>query len=627
MGKTIRLTMAQALVRFLGQQYVQIDGIKHKFIRGCFGIFGHGEVCGIGQALEQNPEHLKYYRIQNEQSGVHTATGAAKHLNRLGCFAVTTSVGPGATNMITGAATATTNRIPVLLLPGEVFADRQPDPVLQQVEQSYDLGLVANDAFKPVCKFWDRINRPEQLMTAAINAMRVLTDPVETGAVCLALPQDVQAEAYDYPKDFFKERVHRIDRRPLSQESLQIVLDKITSKKKPLIIAGGGVHYSLATEALQNFVEATGIPVAFTNAGKSALRWDQPQNVGGMGVMGTKPANLLARDADLIIAVGTRLMDFTTNSKGAFLNPDCELLTINVGNFDAYKMDATPILADAKEALQTLTTELKAKKYHVEGSYRDTIKTWKAEWDLEVDRLLSVSPKEGVGLPQPVVIGILNQFMEDKDVMINAAGSMPGDLQRLWRSKAPKTYHVEYANSCMGYEIAAGLGVKYVDPESEVYVIQGDGGYLMMHTEIVTSLMENTKIIILLFDSHGFNSISNLQQGMGSGGFGCDLRDRNASTELTDLSGSIRKIDYAANARSYGAKAYTVDSLDGFKEALQKAKAEKITTLIHVPIERWSQSPGYESWWRVGVSEVSTMEKVQKAKKDMDEKVATARKY
>jgi len=633
MSKTIRLTTVQALVRFLGNQYIEIDGQKHKFIRGIFGIFGHGQVTGLAQALEQNPEYLKYYRVQNEQAGVLAAIGAAKHLDRLGCFAVTSSIGPGATNMVTGAATATTNRIPVLLLPSDIFIDRQPDPVLQQIEQPYNTSLVANDTFKPVCRYWDRIVNPQMLMTAAINAMRVLTDPVETGAVCLALPQDVQDQAYDYPEEFFKERVHRIDRRPISKKSLEIAINKIKLKKRPLIIAGGGVHYSLATEQLKTFAESTGIPVSFTNAGKSALRWDHPQNLGGTGVTGTLAANKIAKDADLIIALGTRLMDFTTISKGAFQNPNVEILSINVSNFDAYKMDSIQILVDAKEALVSLTEELKKTGYHVEGAYQDEYSRLKDEWSKEVDRLRAIKPKEGsIHLPQPAVIGVLNDFMDDEDVVINAAGSMPGDLLRTWRSKASKTYHVEFAYSCMGYEIAAGLGIKCVDPEREVYVIQGDGGYLMMHTEIVTSLMEDKKIVILLFDSEGFNSINGLATafgsegfGKGSKGFGNELRDRDPDTDK--LIGPFHQIDYAANARSYGAIAYTVESLEELKEALQKAKGEKKTTLIHLKIERFSQSDNYESWWRVGVAEVSTMEKVKEAYKEMQENLKTARKY
>ncbi len=631
--KTIRITTAQAIVRFLGNQYVEIDGEKRKFFHGIFGIFGHGQVTGLAQALEQYHEHLKYYRVQNEQGGVHIAIGAARHLNRFGCFAVTSSIGPGATNMVTGAATATTNRIPVLLLPGDIFVDRQPDPVLQQVEQPYNLNIQASDAFKPVCKYWDRIVHPQALMTSLINAMRVLTDPAETGAVCIALPQDVQDVAFDYPVDFFKERVHRIDRRPISEASLAIVEKKIVSKKKPLIIAGGGVHYSLATGALRELVEATGIPVAFTNAGKSALPWNHPQNLGSMGVTGTLAANTVARDADLVISIGTRMMDFTTTSKGAFQAPGVEFVSINVSSFDAWKMDATPILADAKLAMQALTSRLKQGNYHVAGEYKERYLALKKEWDAEVDRLRAQKPDANdPHLPQLAVIGILNEFMGENDVMINAAGSMPGDLHKTWRSKGPKTYHVEYAFSCMGYEIAAGLGIKLVDPDRNVYVIQGDGGYLMMHTEIVTSLMENKKLVILLFDSEGFNSINGLATafgsegfGKGSKGFGNELRDRDPDTGK--LIGPFHLIDYAANARSYGATAYTVHTLEELRDALVKAKAEPRTTLIHLKIKRFSQSGNYNSWWRVGVAEVSTMDGVKKARDDMDAKVKSARKF
>lgn len=628
MKETITLTTAQAIIRFMANQYIQIDGKSYPFFKGVLGIFGHGQVCGIGQALEQNPELMKYYRIQNEQGGVHTAIGAAKHLNRLGCFAVTSSIGPGATNMLTGAACATANRLPVLLLPGDVFADRQPDPVLQQIEHPYNLNLVCNDAFKPLCRFWDRIYRPEQLLTSLINAMRVLTDPVDTGAVCIALPQDVQIQSYDYPIEFFQKRIHRIDRRPLSSESNQIITDLLSSKKRPLIIAGGGIHYSLACDTLSQFALNTGIPVAFTNAGKSALRWDHPLNVGGIGVMGTKAANILAKNADLILAIGTRLMDFTTLSKTAFQNPNVSIVGINVSNFDAYKLNALPILADAKSALESLQTSIGDKGFKVSQEYKNLITTLRQDWDAEVNRIRNIKPQDNSPfLPQPSVIGILNDFMDENDVVVNAAGSMPGDLQRTWRSKSTHTYHVEYAFSTMGYEIAAGLGIKYVDPQAEVYVIQGDGGYLMLHTEIVSSLMENVKLIILLFDSQGFNSISNLQENMGSNGFGCDLRDRNYETGVYDRQGSIRLIDYALNAKSYGAYAISVRSLEELKDALQKAKDLDRTTLIHIKIERWSQSSGYESWWRVDAAETSSMSRVQDAHKDMIEKIKKAKQF
>jgi len=623
--------MAQALLRFMSRQFIQIDGEKRRFFQGILGIFGHGQVTGLAQALEQDSHLLKYYRVQNEQAGVHVAIGAAKHMNRLGCFAVTSSIGPGATNMVTGAATATANRIPVLLLPGDIFVDRQPDPVLQQMEHPHDLNIQASDAFKPVCRYWDRVVHPQALMTSAVQAMRVLSDPENTGAVCLALPQDVQDAAFDYPESFFRKRVHRIDRRPLSGESLELLAEAVQRKKRPLIIAGGGIHYSLAVEALKMLVESTGMPVAFTNAGKSALRWDHPQNLGGMGVMGTRPANVLAQKADLVLSIGTRLMDFTTVSKAAFQNPQMELFSVNVSSFDGYKMDSTCILADAREALVSLRERLASGGYSVESIYRQEISDLLGAWHGEVDRLRSCVPAQGEKhLPQPSVIGVLNEFMDERDVVVNAAGSMPGDMQRTWRCKAPKTYHVEYAYSCMGYEIAAGLGIKLVDPGRQVYVIQGDGGYLMMHTEIVTSLMENHKLVILLFDSEGFNSINGLATAMGSvgfgkgsKGFGNELRDRDEETGK--LVGPFRSIDYASNARSYGAAAYAVESLDELRDALVRSRGEEKTTLIHVKIARFSQSPNYDSWWRVGVAETSTMEGVQRAYEQMRENMKTAR--
>ena len=628
-GKTIRLTMAQTLCRFLGQQLIEIDGLQKKYVQGVMGIFGHGNVTGIGQALEQGEGGLQYIRIQNEQAGVLTAVAYAKQTDRLGIFAVTSSIGPGASNMITGAANATINRIPVLLLPGDIFACRQPDPVLQQTENPQDYTNVVNDCFKPVCRYWDRIDRPEQLMTAALNAMRVLTDPAVTGAVCLCLPQDVQCEAYSYPEEFFKQRVWRFDRRPISQESLKIAIDKIKSKKTPLLVAGGGVHYALATKTLKDFVESTGIPVAETHAGKSVLPWNHPLNLGGLGVMGTQAANAIAKDADLIIAVGTRLMDFTTSSKAAFLNPNVEILHINIAGFDAFKMEGIPILADAREALITLTTELKSLHYRVDPAYTARISKLKVAWDKEVDRLYAMAPPAGSPkgfLAQTAVIGALNNFVSDQDVVVCASGSIPGDLQRLWRPVLPKSYHLEYGYSCMGYEVAGGLGVKYaIGPDRQVWVLVGDGSYLMMHTEIVTSIMEHQKLNIIVVDSKGFNSINNLAMGMGSDGFGNDLKEREGKTER--LVGPLVNIDFAANGRSYGAVAFTANSIEEFKGALQKAQQEVKTTVIHVKIVKDTNSGNYDSWWRVGVSQVSKMPKVDQAAKKMEDQVRTARLY
>jgi len=606
-----------------------MDGERRKFVQGVMGIFGHGCVTGMGQALEQQEGGLRYIRIQNEQAGVHTAVAYAKQVNRLGIYAVLSSIGPGASNMITGAATATVNRVPVLLLPSDIFADRQPDPVLQQTEDPSNYTSVVNDCFKPVSRYWDRIYRPDQLMVAALNAMRVLTDPADTGAVVLCLPQDVQCEAYDYPEDFFAERVWRVDRRPISSESLRLAGDLIKAAKAPLLIAGGGVHYSLATDALKRFVEATGIPVAETEAGKSALPWNHPLNLGGMGVMGTSAANIAARDADLIIAVGTRLMDFTTISKAAFQNPDVKLIHINVSLFDALKMDGVPVLADAREALTTLTDLLEAAGYGTDAEYRDLVACLKADWDAEVDRLYAAEPPEGAPagyLAQTAVFGAVNRACRDEDVVICAAGSLPGDLQRLWRSVLPKNFHLEYGFSCMGYETPGGLGVKYaIGPDREVFVIVGDGSYLMMHTELVTSLMEHQKIILVLFNSLGFNSINNLSIGNGSDGFGNDLRERNPDTGLLD--GAPVDIDFAANARSYGCAAYTVNSMAELEEALQSARNETKTTLIHVHVVKGTNSNGYNSWWRVGVAEVSAKPRVQAAYEDMQEKRKMARKY
>lgn len=628
-GKTIRLTMAQALCRFLGQQLIEIDGLRKKFVQGVMGIFGHGNVTGIGQALEQGEGNLRYIRVQNEQAGVLTAVAYAKQTDRLGIFAVTSSIGPGASNMITGAATATVNRIPVLLLPGDIFACRQPDPVLQQTENPNDYTNVVNDCFKPVCRYWDRIERPEQLMIGALNAMRVLTDPADTGAVCLCLPQDVQGEPYDYPEEFFKQRVWRIDRRPVSQESLKIAIDKIKGKKTPLIVAGGGVHYSLATKALKDFAESTGIPVAETHAGKSALPWNHTLNLGGLGVMGTEAANVIAKDADLVIAVGTRWMDFTTTSKAAFLNPNVEILHINVARFDAFKMDGIAILADAREALVAITSELKSLRYRVDPAYSARISKVKTEWDKEVNRLYSMAPPQGSPkgfLAQTAVIGALNSFVDDQDVVVCAAGSMPGDLQRLWRPILPKSYNLEYGFSCMGYEVAGGVGVKFaIGQDRQVWVLVGDGSYLMMHTEIVTSMMEHQKLNIIVVDSKGFNSINNLATGMGSAGFGNDLKERDAKTER--LVGPIVDIDFAANGRSFGAVAYSANSIEEFKAALQKARQETKTTVIHVKIVKGTNSGNYESWWRVGVSGVSKMPAVNEAAKKMEGQVKTARPY
>lgn len=621
--KTVRLTMAQALLKFLDNQYIHFDGEEKKFVKGVYGIFGHGNVTGMGEALENHQGNLTYLQGKNEQGMVHTAAAYAKQKNRKEIFACTSSVGPGALNMVTAAATATVNRIPVLLLPGDIFASRQPDPVLQQVEDPTDYTISANDAFKPVSKYWDRVSRPEQLMTAALNAMRVLTDPVDTGAVTLALPQDVQAEAFDYPEEFFKKRVHFVERRIASDDAVERAAELIASKKNPIIIAGGGVHYSFATSELGKFAKDFNIPVGETQAGKSALPWNHDFNMGSIGSTGSLASNTLAKEADLVIAVGSRLTDFSTSSKVAFANPNVEFLSINVSNFDAMKMESTMLVSDAKLALEQLTTKLNEKNYKSEHDV-NRLQKLKSEWDQIVDDYYEHEVTGG--LSQTRVLGEINNFIDDKDVITCAAGSMPGDLHRLWRSVEPKSYHMEYGFSCMGYEVAGALGIKMAsEDDQEVYALVGDGSYLMLHSELVTSIQENEKITILLLDNNGFQCIHNLQVGQGSEGFGNEFRYR--SEKDNKLSGDYVNIDFAANARSQGAKAYTVHTLDELHDALAKAKEETVSTLIDIKVLPGTCTEGFESWWHLGVAEVSTSDKVEKAHKAMEDKKAEARKY
>ncbi|MFJ7368810.1 3D-(3,5/4)-trihydroxycyclohexane-1,2-dione acylhydrolase (decyclizing) [Lysinibacillus sp. NPDC098008] len=620
---TIRLTMAQALVKFLDNQYVLHDGVERKFVKGVFGIFGHGNVTGMGEALENHIGEITYLQGKNEQGMVHTAAAFAKQKNRLEIYGCTTSIGPGALNMVAAAGTATANRIPVLLLPGDNFASRQPDPVLQQIENPMDYTISAADAFKPVSKYWDRVVRPEQLMTAMIHAMRVLTNPADTGAVTIALPQDVQAEAYDYPEEFFAKRVHYIERQEPFKNALQRAVELIKTKKNPVIIAGGGVHYSNAQEQLQKFAHAFTIPVGETQAGKSALPWDDALYMGSIGSTGSKASNILAREADLIIGVGTRFTDFTTSSKWAFGNPDVDFLSINVSDYDAVKLDATKLVGDAQVTLGQLQKALEAEGYQ---SAHDSgrLKELKAEWDAIVDDYYS--QEVAGGLSQTRVIGEINNFVQPEDVIVCAAGSMPGDLHRLWRSSKPKSYHMEYGFSCMGYEVAGALGVKLaIGDEGEAYAFVGDGSYLMLHTEIVTSIQENKKMTILLLDNNGYQCIHNLQVGQGSEGFGNEFRYR--SEQDNRLSGDYVQIDFAQNARSLGAKGYTVRTIEELHEALARAKEETVTTLIDIKVLPGTCTVGTESWWRLGVAEVSTSEKVSKAHEVMAVNVMQARKY
>lgn len=619
--KTVRLTVGQALMRFLDNQYVEFDGVETKFVKGVFTIFGHGIVVGFGEALQSYKGDIQVYQGRNEQGMAHVAIGYAKQKNRREIIACTSSIGPGALNMVTAAGTATANRIPLLLLPGDIFACRQPDPVLQQIEQPYNLNISANDAFKAVSKFWDRIVRPEQLMSAMINAMRVLTDPAETGAVTICLSQDVEGEAYDYPVEFFKKRVHHIVRRAPGIEEVKRAAEVIRNKKKPLLICGGGVTYSEAGETLLNFAEKFNIPIGETQAGKGIIPWNHPLNLGGIGVTGTKAANLAAKEADVVIAVGTRLGDFTTSSKWAFQNEDVEIVNINVNSFDAYKMNSTMMVADAKLGLLELEKVLN--EYGYKSSYVNEINEYKADWDSEVDRLYNIELEQGFS--QTRALGIINDFIDENSVVVGSSGSLPGDLQRLWRTKGHKNYHMEYGFSCMGYEVCASLGVKIAEPDKEIYAMVGDGSYLMLHSELVTSLQEGKKINVLLFDNNGFGCIDNLQVGQGIPSFNTEFRYRNP--ESGRLDGEYIPIDYAKVAEGYGVKTFRATNAQELKEALIAAKNEKVSTLIDIKVLPKTMTDGYESWWRVGVPEVSNYDSVNEAYRNMQEEIAKTKKF
>lgn len=618
-----KMTVAQALVKFLNQQYIDVDGEQYPFIQGVFTIFGHGNVVGLGQALEEAPGHLRVYQGCNEQGMAHIATGFAKQKKRKQIFAVTSSVGPGAANMITAAATATANRIPLLLLPGDTFATRQPDPVLQQVEQYGDGTISTNDCFRPVSRYWDRISRPEQLMAAMVNAMRVLTDPADTGAVTICLPQDVQGEAWDYPDYFFEKRIHRIERRPASQISIEEAVNLIRSKKKPLLVCGGGVRYSEAHDVFMQFAEDYGIPFGETQAGKSAVVACHPLNVGGIGTTGGLAANLLAKEADLVIGIGTRFTDFTTASKSLFSHPQVKFLNINVAEFDASKLDALKVVADAKEALQQI--DYKMKKLGYRAQWGDDIQHAKQQWNTELERLFSIQYRPldfvpeiaghlddkleeyskvlGTELTQTRVLGLMQQHMEDNAIIVGAAGSLPGDLQRIWLPKQRDTYHLEYGYSCMGYEIAAAVGAKIAAPDQPVYAMVGDGSYLMLHSELQTAIQENLKITILLFDNAGFGCINNLQMSQGMGSFGTENRHRNPRTGMLD--GPLVKVDFAKNAESYGCKSYRVHDETQLIAALEEAKTHLGCVLIDIKVLPKTMTGGYEAWWRTGTAQVS----------------------
>ena len=641
--ETIRLTMAQALVRFLENQYIEVDGQVSRFVRGVFIIPGHGNVVGFGQALTQEAHNLEIYQGKNEQGMAQAAVAFAKQMKRKQIFAVTSSVGPGAANMVTACGTATANNIPVLVLPGDTYACRQPDPVLQQVEHTSSLATTTNDAFKAVCRYWDRIVRPEQLMSAAISAFRTLTDPANTGAVCLAMPQDVEGEAYDYPVSFFKKRVWRLERRPATEAALQEAAAAIRASKKPMLICGGGVRYSEAHAELRHFVEATGIPFADTQAGKSTIEWDHPLALGGVGVTGCSAANEIAKEADLVIGVGTRYTDFTTASKWLFKD-DCKFVNINVSEFQCLKMEAIPVVADAKDALPRLEKLLEGYK----PAYASEVKDAQARWRTELERLDAMVFEDTpdwtpiindanadsakrfakdvkAGLCQTTVLGALNAWMADTDVAIGAAGSLPGDMQRMWRPRAQDTYNMEYGYSTMGYEIAGALGVKLaIGPDREVYAFCGDGSFHMLHGELVTAMQEHQKINICLFDNASFGCINNLQVGHGNKTLCTELRYRNED----GLFGDFMDIDYAKVAEGYGCKGYTVRTMEELKAAFEDAKTIKDRpVLFDIKVLPKTMTDGYGSWWRVGDTEVSERQENLDAYVDHLAHVKDARKY
>ncbi len=634
---TERLTMAQAIVRFLKNQYSERDGVEQPFFGGCFGIFGHGNIAGMGQALQQYPD-FRYFQTRNEQAMVHTAAAYAKHSNRLRTLACTSSIGPGATNMVSGAATATINRLPVLLLPGDIFARRNVAPVLQQLESEHSQDISVNDCFKPVSRYWDRINRPDQLITSLIEATRVLTSPADTGAVTLSIPQDVQTEAFDYPSALFDKRVWSIPRNRPDRAALEQAAAVIRAAKKPLIIAGGGVLYSEATAVLREFVDRFGIPVAETMAGKGSLLYDHPLQLGAAGATGTFACEQVADEADVVIGIGTRYSDFTTSSKTAFKHPDVQFVNINVAEFDAYKHCAIALVGDARVTLEELGEAL--------GGYRNSSESVAQaqrlhdEWEAEVQRNFDTLTAES-GLPyQGALIGAVNDQGDAEAVMVAAAGSLPGDMHKLWRARHAKQYHLEYGYSCMGYEIAGGLGVKMAEPDREVYVMVGDGSFLMMNSDLITSIQEGYKLTLILMDNTGFRSIGALSRSLGQGGFGTryiypdqvEAAHRNGKSFNglpTDESGHDVEplpVDLATNAESLGCHVFRCESVSDVVQALQDAKSVDKTTVIYVRNDRYLGVPGY-SWWDVPVAEVSELDSVNAAREEWEEQRTQERYY
>jgi 3D-(3,5/4)-trihydroxycyclohexane-1,2-dione acylhydrolase (decyclizing) len=617
--KTRRLTMAQALITYLRNQYVERDGKENPFFAGVLGIFGHGNVAGIGEALLSQPDY-PYILTRNEQASVHIAAGYAKQRNRLATWACTSSIGPGATNMVTGAALATINRLPVLILPGDIFARRHVAPVLQQLEDGRTQDISVNDCFRPVSRYWDRINRPEQLITALPEAMRVLTSPADTGAVTLGLPQDVQADAYDYPEELFEKRVWLIRRPAPDTVSLARAVDAIRASRRPLVICGGGVLFSEASDALALFAGQTGIPVSETHAGLGALPFDHPKVVGAVGTHGSLAANLLAKEADLVIGIGTRYQDFTTASMTAFQDPDVRFLNINVAEFDAYKVSALPLVADARVALEELSASLNG--YRVSADYTARIGRLRDEWRAEVDRLYALGNQPAPA--QSEIIGALSQATGPRDVVVTAAGGHPGDLCRLWRTRNPNSFHLEYGYSCMGYEIPAGIGAKLAAPDREIYVYVGDGTYLMNPTEIATAIQEGLKITIVVVDNHGFGCIDGLSQAVGCGGFGTRFHLR---SQTGQLDGARLQVDFVANAESLGARAIKANTIPEFQAALAAAQSETRTTVVVVESDSRVGVPAYETFMDVPVAEVSTVASVEKARATYEPKLKRERHY
>ncbi len=634
------MTMGQALVKFLDNQYVSFDGKETKFVDGIFTVFGHGIVCGLGQALDENPGGLKVYQGKNEQGMAHVAASFAKQNNRRKIIACSSSIGPGAANMITAAATATVNNVPLLLFPADTFACRQPDPVLQQFEQPYSLSVTTNDAYKPVCRYWDRIVRPEQLMSAMTNAMRVLTDTANTGAVCIALCQDVEGESYDYPDYFFEKRVHKITRIAPTEDEIHDIAVALLNSEKPLVIAGGGVRYSEAGRTLEAFCEKHNIPFAETQNGKSAVLSSHKLNLGGVGVTGNLSANLIAKDADLVIGVGTRFSDFTTASKSLF-KADAKFATINTDRFDAYKLSAIKAICDAKLGIEKLDKMIEDYKSAYTTEIADAKDTWSKEMtklseylysdDFEPiikaryeDTIPEFVDKVGGVITQTSALALIRSIIDDDAIAVAAAGSLPGCMQRMWTTDAPNSYNMEYGYSCMGYEIAGALGSKMAEPDKEVYAFCGDGSYLMLHSELVTAIQENKKINILLFDNAGFGCINNLQMSNGIGNLATEFRKRD---ENGNLLGDLMPIDFAMNAAAYGAKTYTAKTLEELEAALIDSKKQTVSTLIDIKVLPKSMTDGYGAWWHVGISSTSEKDAVKAAYKNKEENLSKARKF